>query len=336
MGFLDKIFGGGKAKDTSADKMLQVIREGTTVDYVKVIPADQKPTQWNSKIGGMPYMPQGFVYPYDETVAPADLDKSKAVEQPQMPPSDVLLGGAGQPQVANPEVVLEDEGLKGQGVTEVAKQEKKPLRFLGQLNFSEIPALEGFPDEGILQFFISGDATYGLNFENRSDQKGFRVIYHEHVTEDAAALQSAMPTEGVEWSDSFPVEEEMKLRFEKASMPMTSWDFRFDKLLLEAYNETHVIPIPALDRVEENVFDKVYDKLESEGHRVGGYPAFTQLDPREYDEAFKEHTVLLFQLDSDPEHGISWGDSGVCNFFIRPEDLAKRDFSNVLYNWDCY
>lgn len=59
-------------------------------------------------------------------------------------------------------------------------------------------------------------------------------------------------------------------------------------------NETHVIPIPALDRVEENVFDKVYDKLESEGHRVGGYPAFTQLDPREYDEAFKEHTVLSF------------------------------------------
>ena len=31
-----------------------------------------------------------------------------------------------------------------------------------------------------------------------------------------------------------------------------------------------------------------------------------------------------------------WRDSGVCNFFIRPENLAKRDFSRVLYHWDCY
>ena len=75
---------------------------------------------------------------------------------------------------------------------------------------------------------------------------------------------------------------------------------------------------------------------EVEGHRVGGYPSFTQLDPREYDQNFQEHTVLLFQLDSNDEDGIMWGDSGVCNFFIRPDDLAKRDFSGVLYNWDCY
>ena len=30
------------------------------------------------------------------------------------------------------------------------------------------------------------------------------------------------------------------------------------------------------------------------------------------------------------------GGSGVCNFFIKPEALRALDFSDVLYNWDCY
>jgi uncharacterized protein YwqG len=38
-------------------------------------------------------------------------------------------------------------------------------------------------------------------------------------------------------------------------------------------------------------------------------------------------------VDSDNE--IICGDVGVANFFIRPGDLAKKDFSQVMYNWDC-
>ena len=43
--------------------------------------------------------------------------------------------------------------------------------------------------------------------------------------------------------------------------------------------------------------------------------------------------ILLFQLDTVED--IMWGDSGVGNFFIREEDLKNRDFTRVLYNWDC-
>ena len=70
---------------------------------------------------------------------------------------------------------------------------------------------------------------------------------------------------------------------------------------------------------------------------MGGYPYFTQTDPREYSAAYADD-VLLLQLDSDAENGVEmlWGDVGVCNFFIHPQDLAKRDFSKVLYNWDCH
>ena len=30
-----------------------------------------------------------------------------------------------------------------------------------------------------------------------------------------------------------------------------------------------------------------------------------------------------------------WGDAGIGAFFCSPEALAARDFSDVLYNWDC-
>ena len=40
-------------------------------------------------------------------------------------------------------------------------------------------------------------------------------------------------------------------------------------------------------------------------------------------------------MDSDEAAGILWGDVGVANFFILPQNLEKKDFSNVLYTWDC-
>ena len=41
------------------------------------------------------------------------------------------------------------------------------------------------------------------------------------------------------------------------------------------------------------------------------------------------------QIDSDLDNDIMWGDMGIANFFITPEDLAAENFDNVLYTWDC-
>lgn len=46
--------------------------------------------------------------------------------------------------------------------------------------------------------------------------------------------------------------------------------------------------------------------------------------------------MLLLQIDTDDALNIMWGDAGVANFFIREKDLINLDFSNVVYNWDCY
>ena len=72
--------------------------------------------------------------------------------------------------------------------------------------------------------------------------------------------------------------------------------------------------------------------LSVDGHKLGGYPDFTQSDPRGEDD---DDLVLLFQLDTDREMGVMWGDAGIVNFFIRRADLIARDFSRVAYHWDC-
>lgn len=344
MGFFNKIFGGKTEvkKETSFDRIVNVIKEKTSMEYVTLIPVKEETRPWNSKIGGMPYLPLGFEYPYDET-------KQTVVVEGQQPASKLeatagVFAGLGGDTSAMPAVKPEMTGQQDMVSRSIEtgkpeERERIPLRFLGQLNFGEMPALEGFPDKGILQFYISGESSYGLNFEDRVGQQGFRVIYHENVVEDESALLSTLPTRTVEWKEAFPVEDELRLTFKKSVMPLIPGDYRFDKILLEAYNEVHSdSPVPSLDRIQEDNLDDVYDRLEMRGHRVGGFPLFTQLDPREYHEDLKDHTVLLFQLDSEnaDDYSILWGDSGVCNFFIRPEDLARRDFSNVLYNWDCY
>ena len=84
--------------------------------------------------------------------------------------------------------------------------------------------------------------------------------------------------------------------------------------------------------------DFLFEELEPSGHWMLGWPYFTQYDPREQEDEKAKYTVQLFQMDSDyggDEDYILWGDAGVANFFISEEDLAKEDFRDVLYSWDC-
>ena len=115
-------------------------------------------------------------------------------------------------------------------------------------------------------------------------------------------------------------------------MPMS--DAHFGPIFVKKYNE-----LTEDDNIED-IYDLSYDTNEmiwdhhnGDGHKIGGYPAFSQEDPRKSDS---DQTVLLLQIDSEDDESIMWGDGGVCGFFCTPDDLKRRDFSKVLYNWDCY
>lgn len=105
-------------------------------------------------------------------------------------------------------------------------------------------------------------------------------------------------------------------------------DYRFETLPIDL-DEV----IDAENEVE--MWDLYEEHFGGQGHKIGGYPFFTQTDPREWEKAYQEHNILLLQIDTDDDLGIMWGDYGVANFFITKEVLLNLDFSNVLYNWDC-
>ena len=71
------------------------------------------------------------------------------------------------------------------------------------------------------------------------------------------------------------------------------------------------------------------------GHNMLGAPYFVQYDLRKNP---KYYDTVLLQIHSElgaQDDEICWGDGGVANFFINSEALAQRDFSKVLYCWDC-
>ncbi len=205
--------------------------------------------------------------------------------------------------------------------------EGQPLKLLAQINFADVPKhLPNFPEEGILQFYIDGyDDVLGMDFDNGQNQEGFRVIFHEHIISDHSQLVQDFSFVEAKEELYFPVEKEMALSFEAGKEPLSANDFRSEKTYAK---------ILADIEDNDNLVDSFYETLNSTGHKFGGYPFFTQEDPRAYGD-YTDSTILLLQIDSVGEH-ILWGDVGVGNFFITEDELKRKDFSKVLYNWDCY
>ena len=85
------------------------------------------------------------------------------------------------------------------------------------------------------------------------------------------------------------------------------------------------------DILEED--KEIGEKLFGAGHKIGGFPDFTQSDIREVGD----YEILLLQIDSvgTEKNEIMWGDCGIANFFIREKDLKELNFDRAIYNWDC-
>lgn len=204
--------------------------------------------------------------------------------------------------------------------------EGKPLMFLAQINFSEVPYLKHFPNKGILTFYLDGlgSEIYGLDFYDQTKQEGFRALYYENVHHDESKLHTKFPKIKKKDIRDFPIKHnfECSMAFKSSNQYITTHDHRFKKL--ELAKKIELIHIYAAN-------------LNSRTSILGGYPFFTQEDPRSKFGSRIEEYELLFQLNSRNfgiRRKIKWDLYGIGNFFIHPEDLEKRDFTKVLFNWD--
>ncbi len=212
-----------------------------------------------------------------------------------------------------------------------------PLSLLAQINFEEMPFLENFPQQGLLAFYVDMyDDLIGLDFKNQKNTDGFRVLYFAELNEISYTReeQDALFTVFEKEELYKIVSDEFKMtgQIESRVIISNSYDFfkAYGKNAYEFYEDAF------LEKADD-IMDAIYEHIPVAGSLIGGYPFFTQEDPRQYEKHVTE-TELLFQLDTEKigDGEIMWGDSGIGNFFISKEDLKKKDFSRVLYNWDCY
>jgi uncharacterized protein YwqG len=209
----------------------------------------------------------------------------------------------------------------------------RPLSFVGQIDLSLLPRshLEmPFPNSGLLYFFYT-QKQYTASFDPASRSE-FRVIYSPIST---GLIRADTPT-GMDFGYL-----EKRLAFRP------------------------ILSIPSGQRLYEyGSPDDTWEMQESlqkeiaggkPQHQIGGYPDPIQNDNMEEESQLASNGVycgipedwktakalklresaadwrLLLQLDDDPEAGMFWfgGGSGRIYYWIREQDLAATNFSNV-------
>ena len=213
---------------------------------------------------------------------------------------------------------------EGEGIPEI---DGIKLSLLAQINLEQQPAIEGFPSKGLLQFFVADYGYIGL----RDHRAAVRYIADVPATEEVRIVDEP-PTD-------FPFDGTkcFALKARKAKCIPAIDTNEYNQILQDSVPELLCDKAYGMGFENFYVDEFFYETLttlpdvEIGGTLMGGYPEFTQWDPRNPGE----YDTLLFQLSSDLDH-VCWGDCGIGNFFISKENLQKLDFSDILYNWDCH
>lgn len=229
-----------------------------------------------------------------------------------------------------------------------------PLTMLAQINLSDLPENDIFPNKGILQFFVL----------NQLDIDNYRILFHKSIEEPIVFTQagpiiptSLMPDEieitkesgqkitvpNIFWGEEgFPVTGELELDFSKKCEFVNPTENCFETEFRKAAKQQN-ISVPDDFDIFSDLSDDVYNEFYKFGcgHKLLGRPCFVQYDYRDNEE--NENDILLFQMDSawsesgdtNRENFINFGDAGTAGFFIKKDDLKNLDFSKVFYDWAC-
>ena len=237
-----------------------------------------------------------------------------------------------------------------EGVDVPTNADGDPLGMIAQINCAELPDNDVYPKTGIVQFWMNlADGLWGMDFENPIAQDNTRVMYYPELGIPNA--NAALPR--VDWDDVgwpiCPEDVELALSFEFIQQGDVILSEDFFDAFVEQWNSLYPDQtIEELDELDDLSDELVTDFLDdfTEFHKIGGKPIFVQNDPREFEDNLKNYTVDLLTIVSgdvhDPRGGedsrnieIMWGDMGTANWLITPEQLAARDFSQVLFEWSC-
>lgn len=207
--------------------------------------------------------------------------------------------------------------------------EGQPMMFLAQLDFAALPALPGFPADGVVQVFLpTDDDLFGMHPDDPGLGAG-RIAVLARANGAGAVRHENLPN--FDWTSQASAFRRDQDRLDGVPLTPAPFVAPIDSNQWQA--EARLAGYGRRDGVE-----KWEDALEagfSQGrltHHAGGYPVFSQYDFRAPGKHEAYDTCLL-HLSSD-DH-MQWSDVGDANIMIRSADLARGDFSQVIFWWDC-
>ena len=224
-----------------------------------------------------------------------------------------------------------------QGGSLPTSAEGKPLFMLAQINCEQLPENNLYPKKGLLQFWIadSEDPQYGLYYDDPCSNDNKRVLYYPTIGETLPIDDFINDYTFDDENLPFDSGKQFALYFKKDTESLSVDEKASERYFVQKWNKTFSDNIKEFMDLPKEACLLILNTLEDPmGHKIGGYPFFSQEDPRNENNP---HTLLLLQIDGNEtdDAEIMWGDYGGANFFISPKDLANCKFDNVLYNWDC-
>lgn len=195
--------------------------------------------------------------------------------------------------------------------------------LIAQINLDEVdPTLlkaihKHYPTTGILQFFIGNAEEI-----NRGDYtERFEVVYHE-----SSELPHQLPKDYVEKC--------LNVLHEHHGLPIMS------NILVSLEDAKPDVILIAESNYEENEVESINDKMIEDQlitSKIGGIPFMCQsgIDVVNFDHDSIPLLYLADCYDEDYNLDVMWGDGGEGMFTIDKESLAKREFNNVEFYWEC-
>lgn len=195
------------------------------------------------------------------------------------------------------------------------------MALLLQINLKDIE-LENYPKKGILEIFMDNSLGYPPEYEIKYFDEGLEY-------------QTNLPN--VDYSE-FVVEKPIKISLKSTISYMSFEDYRFSSVINPILKELYDKEIEYYYQLNEIIGENWYEEFEKECNydclTIGGYPNFTQQDPR---EGIKENRdECLLKIDSCEDLKKFYiGDAGIIFVLISEEDIKNCNFQNAIVDWDC-
>ena len=213
-----------------------------------------------------------------------------------------------------------------------------PLTFLMQVNFADFPKLEGYPESGLIQWWIKGDDDgYGLSFEDgATGQEGILVKFYPESALSAAASSPRDPIPNSDEEDR----RELGPLWSRDPVALTGTEAlsfpSYEDVTVGALSDFFGSLREVLEGGDVEGAEEILEAFES-ATQIGGYPGFVQGDPR--DPGGDRPTELILQLESIFGYDgdvLMFGDSGNAQLFGDPGALKTGDTSRIWWDWACY